>query len=78
VNNLQKIIIESLIHHSIDMKHFVKDVKNTFTINTLCDMLKINRNRYNYLNSTEELDSFIFHNIMDQLHEWVGEDHEQV
>ena len=67
MNNLQKIIIESLIHHSIDMKHFVKDVKNTFTINTLCDMLKINRNRYNYLNTTKDLDQFIFRTLMKDL-----------
>ena len=67
MNQLQKVIIESLIANSIDMKHFVLDVKNTFTINTLCDILKINRNRYNYLKEQEQLDSFIFKTLMKDL-----------
>ena len=67
MNQLQKVIIESLIANSIDMKHFVIDVKNTFTINTLCDILKINRNRYNYLKEQGQLDSFIFKTLMKDL-----------
>ena len=35
---------------------FIRKVKVYFSINTLCDILKINRNRYNYLKRTNQLD----------------------
>ena len=50
----RKKLIDMMIHYS-DEK-FIKLMKESFTVNELCDILTINRNRYNYLKKHKKLD----------------------
>jgi len=49
INDLQKIIILSVMKKSKSIQELYINMLSTFTINTLCDMMNINRNRFNYL-----------------------------
>jgi hypothetical protein len=61
MTELQKDLIGTIKLRSSDVVAFVKDVKLTFKIDELCDMIGINRNRYNYLNKHGQLDWHIAH-----------------
>ena len=56
VNDLQKEIIRSVLLATNSIDEFVSAIYKTFPINTLCQMLSINRNRYYYLKSIGGLD----------------------
>ena len=49
MNSLQSVLLESISDLSKNDMDFYKHVRKVFPINTLCEMLGINRNRYNYL-----------------------------
>ena len=55
MNELQKLILQSIIKKNDTIQDFIDDVTNTFQIKALCDMLEINRNRYNYLVRSKRL-----------------------
>ncbi len=54
---LDKVILKTLYKGTDE--NFIKYIKEWYTINALCDLLDINRNRYNYLVRTNQLDSEI-------------------
>ena len=49
MNDLQKIIILCIMKRTKSIQELYIAMLSTFTINTLCDMMDINRNRFNYL-----------------------------
>jgi len=55
---INKVIITSFNKSSTDVL-FIKLVKDFYSITGLCVLLHINRNRYNYLVRTNQLDSKI-------------------
>jgi len=59
MNDLQRVLIQSLIKRNHSKDKFCEDMKNTFTINILCEMLGIDRNRYNYLVKKDQLDTYL-------------------
>ncbi len=60
MSDRQAIILQSLKEQSKgNVVTYVKYVKDTFEITALCDILNINRNRYNYLNRHGSLDWYI-------------------
>ena len=59
MNDLQKIIIESIINNHHDYDSIIQDLKQTFTVTTLCQIMSIDRNRYYYLISINQLDTHI-------------------
>jgi len=60
MSDRQAIILQSLKDKSNNnVVQYVRDVKETFDIETLCEILNINRNRYNYLKKHGGLDWYI-------------------
>jgi hypothetical protein len=65
MNDLQKLIISELIkRNESDFDLFYQDFLNTFQIKAICDILGINRNRYNYLVRTQKLEHTVFKFIL--------------
>jgi hypothetical protein len=59
IDELQRVIVRSIIERYDTSVDIVRAIRDTFPINTLCDMIGINRNRYYYLLRTHELDQTI-------------------
>lgn len=56
MNELQKTIIQSVANTSENDCYFIDNIKMTFPVKTLCSVLNIDRNRYNYLVRSKKLD----------------------
>ena len=59
MTHIQKIIIERVKKHSRNDETFIFYIKELFNIKSQCEILKIDRNRYNYLKRTNQLDTEI-------------------
>ena len=49
MNSLQEIIVSELSRLSLTDREFYNHMREVFTVKLLCEILEINRNRYNYL-----------------------------
>lgn len=65
INGLQKVIIRAFIETYGTSAETVRAIRDAFPINTLCEMLGINRNRYYYLLRVHELDRTIRERIIE-------------
>jgi len=52
-------LLNHIINSGLDDEDFIHEVKIGFSINNLCILMGINRNRYNYLVRTNQLDDYI-------------------
>ena len=56
MESIKTSLIKIMIRISSSDDEFIKHMKGTFSIKELCDILNINRNRYNYLKRIKQLD----------------------
>ena len=66
MNELQKEIIKSIVKISPTHTDYYNNMLATFPINTLCEMIGIDRNRYNYLVKTNCLIDVLI-NLMEKI-----------
>ena len=59
------IILNALIKEYENIDILTQSIKDNFTIADLCDILNINRNRYNYLIRTGQIEKYIHKAIED-------------
>jgi hypothetical protein len=55
----KSIVLQSLKDNSKDVIEYVRNVKMTFSVEDLCLLLHIDRNRYNYIKRKHCLDWYI-------------------
>ena len=56
---LDNVFLNALNQANTTDENFIHDVKQWYNVNDICRLLKIDRNRYNYLNRSNQLDSEI-------------------
>jgi len=56
---IKKVLLKIMKKISRSDDEFIKYFTSTFTISEICEILKINRNRYNYLKRVKKLDKLI-------------------
>lgn len=57
MTKLQHDIFRCVIKHSKNDNEYLQHIKKIFSINTLCTILIINRNKYNYLIRSKQYDN---------------------
>ena len=63
MNDIQKVIVQSIYEHHPLEYDFLKHVKMTFPVVTICDMLGITRNHYYYLRKVNVLDKYLWNQL---------------
>ena len=57
VDEIQLLFLKSIVH--LPLSEFINAFDNMFNVKTQCLIFKIDRNRYNYLARTRQLDMLI-------------------
>ena len=63
MNDLQKVIVRSIYEQHPLEYDFLKHVKMTFPVVTICDMLGITRDHYYYLRKVNVLDKYLWNQL---------------